>query len=199
MRISPPTIVAVVAGLLTLLGLLFFRGLADLLLGWAAFVAAAALLLGIINLALVHGRRVLAGNRDSAILLGSMALVFLLALADGLGLTREALDGAFRLVIAPLESAVVASLAFFLLFAAFRLLQRRPGRWAWLFLAAALLTLLGQPGLPAGAGQLFAPISQLLADLVVEPGTRGILLGVALGVIAVALRLLTGLERPYDK
>ena len=90
-------------------------------------------------------------------------------------------------------------LAFFLLFAGFRLLKRQRTAWAALFIATVLILLLASAALPSFLSAVFEPIGQIINDVFVNAGMRGILIGVALGAIVVALRLLTGAERPYDK
>ena len=62
-RILPITnaIIAVVAGVLVLLGYFFpglFGGIQSILIGWAIILAGFALLLGIFNLAMVHWKKI---------------------------------------------------------------------------------------------------------------------------------------------
>jgi hypothetical protein len=67
-----------------------------------------------------------------------------------------------------------------------------------LFWLSAIFVLLTGVGLPVLA-PLLDPIRQLFDILVVAAGVRGILLGVALGSFLVALRLLLGIDQPYNK
>ena len=53
--------------------------------------------------------------------------------------------------------------------------------------------------LPSFLATFILPLGDLVSRVFVNPGMRGILIGVALGAIVVALRLLTGIERPYNK
>jgi type IV secretory pathway VirB2 component (pilin) len=198
-KLSLPVALAVLVGLLATVGLFFLPGLAGLLVGWAIFLAAVALLLGLANLLAVHGRRAARGNAYSLVLLLVVLIVFVLALTDELGFTSDGVTGAFNLLQVPLEGAFAALLAFFLLFAGVRLLPRQRSWTAALFLVVALLVLLGSGQLPFGLEGLFRPVKDVLDTLVIEPGMRGLLIGVALGAITVTLRLLIGLERPYDK
>ncbi|MCI0395473.1 MAG: hypothetical protein L0332_02260 [Chloroflexi bacterium] len=199
MRFSPLGLVAVAIGGLSLVGLLLIPGLGELLTGWAALLAAVALLLGVINLLRVHLPRAFKGNGNSlTLVLGLLAMVAL-GVTDSLGLTEGWVQAAFILVQAPLEAALAALLAFFLLFAGMRLLQRQRSWWALLFMVTVILVMLGQTPMPAALSNIFIALSDYLSLIFVSAGTRGILIGVALGAILVSLRVLLGLERPYDK
>ncbi|MCA9959975.1 MAG: hypothetical protein KC413_11010 [Anaerolineales bacterium] len=204
--------VAIALGLLTfLVGLLTFLGLllnlpqlSSLLLRWAGFLAAVALLLGILNLFAVHVGRLFKGNIYSAVLALSMVMVFALAIAERFDLVDGGVNLVFNLVQAPLEMALASLLAFFLLFSGFQLLRRQRTFSAVLFLLTVVLVLLGtvlanNRFIPAGIGELFAQIRQTIDSVFVVAGMRGILIGVALGTITLSIRLLVGAERPYNK
>jgi hypothetical protein len=198
LRRGLPTAIAVIAGLLTLAGLLVFPALSTLLLEWAAFLAAAALVAGILNLLGIHLRRTAGGNIYSLVLVLGMLLVFGLAVSDALGLTNNGVSTVFNVVQAPLEAALASLLAFFLLFGGIRLWQRQRSGWSFLFLLAVLFLLVAQSPLPASIEQLVGPVRAFIVDILVTPGLRGLLLGIALGTITLSLRLLAGLERPYS-
>lgn len=196
---SVPVALAVVFGLLTLLGLLFIPELGDALTTWASFLVAVALLLGVFNLLSVHIRRLSKGNAYSGLLVISVLAIFVLALTDFFGLTNEGITTAFNIVQAPLEAAVASLLAFFLLFAGFRLFKRQRNGWSVLFIVTATIILLGSTLLPEALSGIFGPASRFLSQVFVGGGMRGLLIGIAIGTITVALRLLTGSARPYDK
>lgn len=192
-------LLAAVVFLATLAGLLLNVDVGNLLLSWAAFLAAAALILGVLNLLLVHLRRLFKGNVYSGALVLSLLAVLLMPLTDYLGLTQDGAAQIFAWVQAPLEAALGAMLAFFLLFAGIRLLRRGQRRWTALFLLAAILVLLAAAPLPASVSTLFVTVQTVISDVIVNAGIRGILIGVALGTITMSLRLLAGSERPYNK
>lgn len=194
-----PVALAIAFGLLTLLGLLIIPAVGATLVSWAAFLAAVALILGVINLLGVHTRRLTKGSLYSGALVLSMLAVFALAITDLFGFTDDGVGSVFEVVQAPLEMAVASLLAFFLLFAGFRLLQRQRSIWAALFVGTVLLLLLARTTLPSFLATIVDPVAGLVNDIFVSAGMRGILIGVALGAIVVALRLLAGVERPYDK
>lgn len=198
-RQTLPVALAIAFGLLTLLGLLFSPTLAATMTSWASFLAAVALLVGVINLLGVHARRLSTGNVYSGVLIVSMLSVFILALTDLLGLTQQGVNTVFELVQVPLEAAVASLLVFFLLFAGMRLLRRQQNIWSVLFIVTVILLLLGRTLLPGPLAEPFRWINRILSDIVVTAGVRGILIGAAIGMVVVSLRILTSSERPYDK
>lgn len=193
-----PTFVAVITGLATLLGLLALPGLGSLILEWAAFLAAVALILGILNLLTIHTRRIFKGNVYSLVLVVGMLSVFGLAVTDALAVTEGGVATVFTVVQVPLEAALASLLAFFLLFAGVRLWQRQRNGWSALFLVTALFLLFSQSPLPAAFEEVIGPVRSFIQGVLVTAGVRGLLLGVALGTITLSLRLLAGLERPYS-
>jgi len=198
-RTRLPLALAIAFGGATLLGILLVPGLGISLTAWASFLAAVALLLGVLNLLSVHARRVAEGNLYSGVLVVSMLIVYILAITDWLDLTEGGVRTIFDVVQVPLEAAMASMLAFFLLFSGFRLLQRQRSWWALLFIITVVLLLLAQATLPDLLSNSFSWIGDLLSEIVINAGMRGLLIGISLGIIVVSLRILTGSERPYDK
>jgi len=206
-----PLTIAILFGVLTLISLLFaISEISNLILEWASFLAAVALLLGAINLFGVHAQRMAAHrpvggqNLYSAVLVISMVIVFGLGLTDLLDITNNSMALVFGWVQAPLEAALASLLAFFLLLSGIRLLQRQRTVSSILFLVTAVLILLSNalivsPLLPSGISALLQQLRDFIQNIIVTSGVRGILIGVALGAITLSIRLLLGLERPYTK
>lgn len=193
-----PVTVAVVVGLAALAGLIFVPALSDLILDWAGFLAATALIMGIVNLLSIHLKRSLAGNIYSAILVLSLLAVFALAATDEIGLTQDGVDSVFNMIQVPLEAALASLLAFFLLFAGVRMMQGRRDLATILFLISTLFFLLTRAPMPETLSSVILPVRDLIQSIVVVSGMRGLLLGIALGVITLSVRLLIGMERPYS-
>lgn len=193
-----PTIVAMVAGLATLVGLLLLADFSNRILEWAAFLATVALLLGILNLLSIHLRRMVTGNIYSLVLVIAMLGVFGLALTDTFGVTQGGVQQLFTVIQVPLEAALASLLAFFLLFAGIRLWQQQRSRWSMLFLLTVVILLISQSPLPVTVEGMVEPVRTFIYSVVVTAGVRGFLLGVALGTVTLSLRLLAGLERPYS-
>ena len=197
--------IAVFFGLVTLVALLFnVSGISTIILGWASFLAAIALIFGVLNLLLVHLNRLFKGKSlYSGVLVLGMLVVFGVAVLDGLG-SRNNVDILFNWVQAPLEAALASLLAVFLLLAGVQLLKRQRSGLALLFSLSAIVMLLGQALLtsrllPNGLRQPVSQVYEFMQNIVVTAGIRGLLIGVALGTLLLSLRLLMGVERPYNK
>jgi hypothetical protein len=168
------------------------------LLEWAVILAAFALLLGFINLLLVHYRRIRQGQG----ILFSLALIVSALLTLGLWIgsllqgepPMAFLDSLFKLIVAPLQSAAGALLAILIAVAGFRALSVRRTLGMVLFVLTAVVVVLTQPA--ALFGDILEPIRAGLIDPITTGSLRGLLLGVALGSLAVGVRLLVGADRP---
>ncbi len=208
MRLKAPiyTAVAIAVGLIVLLG--YFINLEplvrirQLLLGWAVILAAVALLVGVANLLSVHWKKVAAG-RSSAYyhsLILIVALIATIAIVGYFGPTAPTSMWIFNYIQVPIESSLFAILTVTLVAAAARLLLRRLNWFSIIFLVTVLIVLLGTaPILGVGIPGLYGPLGlrTLIARIPAVAGSRGILLGVALGTIATGLRVLMGADRPY--
>lgn len=194
-------VIAIATGILILGGYFFpaLAGVQTLLLNWAIILASAAALVGIFNLIAVHTEKVRRGEKGgvySALLV--IGLVATLIFGMILRPNHDAMQIVMNGVILPVEAALMGLLTISLIYAAIRLLRRRPEVMTAAFLITAALLLLGSATLPFGdipiIGTLLRPwVTQILA----LGGARGILIGVALGTLTTGLRVLFGADRPY--
>ena len=181
-----------------------------LLLELAVIVAASAMILGFLNVISFHARQFLRqrqGSFHSFVLLVSIVLVLLVPFADvalggGRDLARQSVSGVlmtrvYEFILIPIQASLAALLPFFLGYAAYRTLRMRSARGALgaaVFIVTATLVLVGQVPLWNQAW-LSAP-RDWIVRVPATAGMRGILLGVALGVTATAVRVLIGADRP---
>jgi hypothetical protein len=222
-RWLPTILFGTIPGLVVLFGyLLPIEGLSDLsgyFIDWAVILAGAALFLGIVNVMGVHGgriRRRQAGWPYSLVLVLAAAgaavpplmqvLGFFGAGASGPEVWFEATRIMFAHVIVPVGAALGGLVAFTLALSGFRLLRERRSLWAVIFLIVAVITLLGTTPLAGPPGDLAGDIGMALAEArswvmgtLAMPGMRGLLLGVALGTVVTALRVLATIERPHSE
>ncbi len=198
-----PVGVAIGVGLIVLLHLLvkidYLDGVAAVLIGWAALIAAFAVLLGLFNVVAVHLQRV--ARRDgnswsSLVILITALVVFLLVLPSG------GASAASRWVLTyfyqPLEATFLALIVFFIATAAFRA-WRVPSWQNALMIVATLIVLIGSAPIANLISPLLPAAKEWVMSVPTVAGVRGILIGVGLGVIATSLRLLTGIDRPYSE
>ncbi len=194
-------VLAVLAGLIVLIGY-FVPAVApvqDIILNWTIILAGVAALVGVFNLILVHGNKVVQhekGRLYSAVLLVCLIATFVFGLLLGPDhpAMRLVVDG----IIVPVEATLMALLAVTLIYASIRMLRRRASLMSMVFLGTALLMLVASATLPFGEIGAFNDfIRPWFQHVLALGGARGILIGVALGTLTTGLRVLFGAERPY--
>ena len=168
--------------------------LRNTVLSWVVIAAAAALLVGVINLLSVHLGRLRGGTGVS---LYSFSLVFALIITFTVtllqGPEKEFPQWLFTYVQIPIESSLMAVMAVTLTYAGARLLTRRTNAFSVIFGIALLLALLSAAPILSTEITFLREITQVLSGA----GARGILLGIGLGTVATGLRILIGSDRPY--
>jgi hypothetical protein len=204
MRAPVATAIAIAVGVIVLLGyflpLPVLQNVRVVLLGWGVILAGIATLIGILNLLGVHLRKLtLPSGKDYY----SIFLILAFIITFGLGMWLTPGDSQFQHVITsiqvPVETSLLAILTVVLALASVRLLQRRKGWVAILFIISAVVFLFLNSGLSNLLGNLplFGTLSQLAQQFPLA-GARGILLGIALGSLTTGLRILLGADRPYS-
>jgi hypothetical protein len=175
---------------------------------WGTVIAAIAYLLGLANLTRVNGKTILRRGRDwpyKAVLLAAMFGVIGIGLAEyhlggeaGKELGRGTAFGwIFDHVMTPLASTMFSLLAFFIASAAFRAFRARSLE-ATLLLAAGTVVMIGR--VPLGhvlTGGAAPDLGVWIMKVPSLAGQRAIMIGGAMGMVASALRILLGIERPY--
>ena len=201
-----PTAIAAVVGVLILAAAFvsspLLQAVSTHLIDTTVIIAAFALLLGLLNILHVHARKIRRRERGSpysAVLIVAMLIVLTFGLLpNGSGPTgpsQPVVQWIFQNVQVPIQATLSALMAFFVLTAAYRTLQARSWE-STLMLIAALLVLVGQ--VTVGLLPVMPDIKDWVLDVLAMAGVRGVLLGVALGAILTGMRLLLGVERPYD-
>jgi hypothetical protein len=194
------TAVAIAVGIIVLLGFFFTLPLLDALSitfkEWAIILTAFALLVGLINLLLVHLARIFRRQEPGAFYSLIVLLTSITVMIIGLlfGVADGPMSWIFNHIYVPLQGAFFALTAFFLATAAYRAMRARSVE-TLMMLIAALIVFLGQTPLV----NLLADAKEWALGIPSTAGVRGILLGVALGTIATGLRLLIGIDRPYSE
>lgn len=194
--------ISIAVGLLVLGGYFHpaLKDIQSLLLNWAIIITGAAMIVGVFNLIFVHTNKIRRREKGS---LYSALLVIALAASLIFGLLFRPSHPAIQTyvlngIIIPVESALMGILTITLLYAAIRLLRKRRDLTSVVFLAAAVVILLGSATLPFGDVPLFGTlIRPWMTQVLALGGARGILIGIALGSLTTGLRVLFGADRPY--
>jgi len=200
-------LIGTICGLVVLAGYFFHIDILlaakDTLIQWAVLLLAFAILLGIVNLLVVHLGRI--NNRQkgaaySLLLIVAMLITFAIGLASPYSpALASAFDFTFRAIQLPVEASLMAILTVTLTVASIHLLRRHLNAFSVIFILTTLLILLGTAPLPfLGDAPLASDtLRPFIARILAGSGARGILIGVALGALTTGLRVLLGADRPY--
>ncbi len=169
-------------------------------LEWATILVGVALLVGVVNLFIVHWRKATSDQSkrvNSIAVLGGLTLTLLVV--GWFGPTDPVSLWIFNYIQIPIEASLMALLSIVLIYAGVRLLRRKPNLLTIVFIATAVVILLM-------SGPLFginipgmAALRIWIGKVPAVAGARGILLGISLGIVAAGLRILMGADRPYGE
>ena len=167
-------------------------------LKWATVVYSFALILGSISLWNGHWRKFVARREGwpySIVTLASLAGITFLGVWIGVG-EGTPVDHIYSAVNAPLVSTMFSLLAFVIASAAFRAFRARSFE-ATLLLATAIVMMIGRVSIGELISRHLPGITEWLLDVPNLAAKRAILIGVGLGAVSTALKIILGIERSY--
>lgn len=208
MRRTVPLVLTFVVGLI-MIGEFFiphwaYREMTGELLVWGLILAAAAYLLGLLNLVQINLPKVLKREPDwgyKAVMLVSVAVTLVIGFvgAEARYDAGTSYKWVYDFVLTPLNATMFSLLAFYIASAAFRAFRAR-NLEATLLLGAAVLVMIGRvpfgEGLPI-IGEFMPRVVNWIMDVPNTAARRAIFIGSALGAIATALRVILGIERSH--
>ena len=160
-------------------------------------MSAIAVGIGIISLTRIHVRRIV-GKRphslESAIMLITLAIFILVGAVLGSG--DPSYVYMFQNIIVPLDSAMFSLAGFFMASAAYRAFRAR-SREALALLVAAVIVMLGQAPIGEAVWSGFPVLSQWILDVPNTGGVRALIMGIAIGMLSLTIRMLMGHEKGY--
>ena len=160
---------------------------------WGVILAAVALLLGMLSVAAVHLRQIVAGAPGwpySVALLVALLVVLGTGLSHPAGVGNPVVEMLFDALIAPGQATLFALLAFFMAAAAYRYGRvGRPGG-AWLLAGVLLVFAVQMPLAQSLLPPALTAWVRWLVDWPVMAALRGVLLGSSLALALIALRFL---------
>lgn len=201
MKRTLPLVIVFGCGLFTLIA--FFipaRGVQNIsttMQSWYMGVASFFVFIGIFNLVRLNIAKLQRRSRDwqySIILLAFLTVMLLAGFIGGLegGLFLFMFDN-FQV---PLGATMFSLLAFFVASAAFRAFRAKTPE-ATLLLLAAVVVMLGRTPIGYWLWRQYPDLVEWIMNVPNTAAKRGILFGVDLGLISMALRVLLGIERSY--
>jgi hypothetical protein len=201
MRKALPIAAAILCGLLALVDFFIvdarINAAGAILVEGVTILAAFALLLGILNILNVHGRRLTTRGERGGVYSVFLILGLLATLAFGIMAPASVtMAWVFDHVYLPLQATLAALLAFFAVSAAYRAFRLRSLE-AVILLMTSLFVLLALLPFSEAITPIIPAVRDWLFAVPVAAGTRGIILGVSLGTIATAMRILLAVDQPY--
>jgi hypothetical protein len=211
--------ITIAAGFVTLVGLLVgddlgllsalvnglgIRVIANFFLQLVTITAAVAILIGVLNLLLVHLER-LSGREGGALprVYSLVLLVSFVAVIATYAFARPTSLILLETVQVSIESALAGLLFFALVYGAATVTRRRASWAGMVFVTTIVIVLLAALPLTASTplaarGQaLVVEVRDWLLAVPADAGARGILLGIALATIVTGVRVLIGQDRSY--
>jgi uncharacterized membrane protein YozB (DUF420 family) len=182
--------------------------LKDLFEDWFFIIAAFAIYLGILNLILINGDKIYKKQKGwpfgVVVILGFLVITIIGIFFSGGKSFQDPGTRFYYLymnVYYPLSATMFALLAFFVASASYRAFRARNVE-ATMLLGAAFILMLGRVPIgywvSAWLGHTLSNAADWIMDFPQTAGQRAIMIGIALGVVSSALRVILGLERAYS-
>ncbi len=186
----------------------FIRGVIPIFLNWGRIALTCGMILGIINLLHSNFKKVALKSPGwiySFILLISFAATFYYAIPyhvvfeAGRWISIKGTDVGttgfkiFTYVYTPLSATMFALIAFYIASAAFRAFRAKNIEASLLILSAVVVMLGSIPFVPP----VFFWLSNEIQEYPMTAAMRGILFGVAVGVVSFSVKILIGIDRSY--
>jgi hypothetical protein len=168
---------------------------------WYIGIITFFIFLGTFNLARSNLVKVKTRARDwpySIVLIAALAVMLFAGFYKGRASTDEGQPFMYLYfnVQFPLEATMYSLLAFFVTSASFRAFRAR-NREAVFLLVAAVVIMLGRVPIGASIWKGFPDLTEWIMSYPNAAAKRGIRLGIELGLISMALRMILGIERSY--
>jgi len=205
MRLQIPLAIILIMGIFTLVtSFIPAKPIADLnqmFRNWYIGIITFFIFLGTFNLARSNAEKIKKRGRDwqySIILLAFLGVMLFFGFYKGRASTEEGRPFMYLYfnVQFPLESTMYSLLAFFVTSASFRAFRAR-NKEALCLLLAALIIMLGRVPVGTSIWKGFPTVTEWIMNYPNAAAKRGIRLGIDLGLISMALRMILGIERSY--
>ena len=180
--------------------------LRNYILRGAVVLSATALIVGIINLASVHLVKIKDGKTVilSSLLLTTLCLTTLIGIYEMVGMDVEGgskfhlTQWIFDHIQLPVQTSLMAVVCISLTYTASRLISKKMTVFSVIFISTFFILLLGAIPQLSTRLPILAEIRAWIIQVPAVGGARGILLGVALGSVATGIKVLMGIDRPYQ-
>jgi len=204
-RRNLPLVITFIAGML-MIGDYYIKvpDFNKLVADWLKFVNVAAtfaVVIGMVTLTRIHARRLSQhkeGWHNSLALIIALygLLITGLVLGEGKFTAHPTYAYWFNNLYVPLDSTIFSMLAFYIASASYRAFRARSAE-ATVLLISAVVVMIGRAPIGPAIWSDLVPITSWIMAVPNTAGMRGIVIGVALGVLSMGVRVLLGRERGY--
>lgn len=171
-------------------------GIGSELQQWTIIVAAAAIVLGVVNVGRIHANKIRERRKDWGYSIFLIAgLVTMGVLGVGFGIAEGSLfDNLYLNAYVPMQGTMFSLLAFYIASAAFRAFRIR-SLDAALLAIAAIIVMIGRVPVGNAIWDKLPEIQSFIMDVPNLAAKRAILIGAALGAISTGMKIILGIER----
>ncbi len=184
----------------------------EFLLDWTTIIGIFALALGIWSLVMVSVDKIKQRKEAwqySFVTIGALAATIIFgftAKVDGQwglhfytseGLQNPMFRRFFDFILTPIQATMFSMLAFFIASAAYRAFRARNVLASLLLIAALIMMMRFFPFFGDEAGKTFSQVAGWLLNVPSLAANRAIIMGIGLGMVATALKIILGIERGY--
>ncbi len=181
-----------------------FGDMESVALKWYSIIAGFTLILGVHSLLRAHivkVRRRYEGWGYSIVLIVGFFIAVISGIQSGIAKGNAFDPGTsfmylYNTILVPLQATMFSLLAFFIASASYRAFRAKDVT-ATLLLIAAIVVMLGRVPLGNWISPYIPTLAEWIMDIPQMAAKRGILIGIALGGIAMSLRIILGIERTY--
>ena len=166
---------------------------------WVRIIGSFALLLGVLNLIVVHYMKMMRGGKEaiySVILLATFVLIVIGGFMNDYDKPGSMYMWIFTNVYRPLSSTMFALLAFYVASAAFRAFRAKT-KEATFLLISAFIVMLGRVPVGAMISEKIPIIANWIMAYPTSAAQSAIMMGACLGAVSVSLKIILGIERTY--
>lgn len=170
----------------------------EYVINWTLIIFGFSMALGIFSLLKSHFTKIVRKNKgyqyNAVALLGYIVMV-VFGFGFGIG-EKSFFQYLFVSIQIPVQATMFSLLAFFIGSAAFRAFRARTME-ATLLLIAAIIVMLGQVPLTSQNIPYISEIKNWIMNVPNMAAKRGIIIGIGLGLISTAFKIILGIERTY--
>jgi hypothetical protein len=181
-----------------------FGEMRDMFSSWYLIIFAAAILLGILNLARINLEKIYRrreGWQYSIVLVAGLFVIMVSGFVWGIEQATPEKPFApffwiFENLYIPMSATMFSLLGFFVASASYRAFRARNIE-ATLLLVAAFIVMLGRVPLGHMLSEHIPELAGWIMNIPNKAGMRAIYIGIALGIVSTSLRIILGIERSH--